>query len=213
MKKVVLIITLFMFNNVINAQTIEEWTQQKQTQIKYLLNQVAANKVYIEYLQKGYSIASKGLSTIGQIKNGEFTLHQDFFNGLLSINPAVKNWSKVAGIIALQIQLIKQATKGFNHIKELGQLTTAEMEYCNAMINNLFSDCDQIIQELLMVTIEGNREMKDDERIQRIDRLYGNMQDNYTFCTALNNQMQMLSVQRMHEQSAIHRDKILNEVK
>ena len=91
MKAAILIFAIIMFSREGFTQTIEEWTQQKQTQIKYLLNQIAANKVYIGYLQKGYSIASKGLSTIGQIKNGEFTLHQDFFNRLLSINPAIKN--------------------------------------------------------------------------------------------------------------------------
>lgn len=212
MRTVILLIAFSMFNNGVNAQTLEEWTKQKQTQIKYLLNQVAANKVYIEYLQKGYSIASKGLTTIRQIKNREFTLHQDFFNALLSINPAIKNWSKVAGIIALQVQIIKQVNKGFNRIKELDQLTPDELVYCHTIIQNLLKDCDQIIQELLMITAQGNWEMKDDERIRRIDQLYGNMQNNYTFCTALNNQMHLLSIQRIHEHSAIILDKTLNAV-
>ena len=135
MKAAILIFAIIMFSREGFTQTIEEWTQQKQTQIKYLLNQVAANKVYIEYLQKGYSIASKGLTTIGQIKNGEYTLHKDFFNALLSINPAIKNWSKVAGIVAIQVQIIKQVNKGFTRIKELDQLTPDELDYCRQMGN------------------------------------------------------------------------------
>ena len=201
-----------MFNKGVFAQTLEEWTQQKQTQIKYLLNQVAANKVYIAYLQKGYSIASKGLTTIGQIKNGEYTLHKDFFNALLSINPAIKNWSKVAGIITLQVQIIKQVNKGFNRIKELDQLTTDELIYCSTIIQNLFNDCEEIIRELLIIITDGNLEMKDDERIRRIDQLHVSMQSNFTFCTKLNYQMHMLSVQRIHERAAIHLDKTLNAV-
>src|SRR5690606_18622695 len=101
MKKTGLLLVGIMLCGFLHSQTIEEWTQQKQTQIKYLINQVAANKVYLEYIQKGYAIAGKGLSVIGQIKNGNFTLHKDFFNGLLSINPSIKASSKVAGIIAL----------------------------------------------------------------------------------------------------------------
>ena len=212
MRTVILMIAFSMFNTGVFAQTLEEWTQQKQTQIKYLLNQVAANKVYIEYLQKGYSIANKGLSTIGQIKNGEFTLHQDFFNALLSINPAIKNWSKVAGIVAIQVQIIKQVNKGFNRIKELDQLTPDELDYCSTIIQNLFNDCEEIIRELLIIIADGNLEMKDDERIRRIDQLYLSMQSNFTFCTKLNNQMHMLSVQRIHERAAIHLDKTLNAV-
>lgn len=212
MKAAILIFAIIMFSREGFTQTIEEWTQQKQTQIKYLLNQVAANKVYIEYLQKGYSIASKGLTTIGQIKNGEYTLHKDFFNALLSINPAIKNWSKVAGIVAIQVQIIKQVNKGFNRIKELDQLTPDELDYCSTIIQNLFNDCEEIIRELLIIISDGNLEMKDDERIRRIDQLYLSMQSNFTFCTKLNNQMHMLSVQRIHERSAIHLDKKLNAV-
>ena len=212
MKAAILIFAIIMFSREGFTQTIEEWTQQKQTQIKYLINQVAANKVYLEYIQKGYAIAGNGLSVIGQIKNGDFTLHKDFFNGLLSINPSIKASSKVAGIIALQIQLIKQTNKNFNNIKDLNQLTADEMNYCHSIIQNLFKDCEQIIQELLMVTENGNIEMKDDERIQRIDQLYSSMQYNYTFSSALNNQMQMLSVLRIHDKSDIKRDKILNAI-
>lgn len=213
MKAAILMIAIIMFNKGVFGQTLEEWTQQKQTQIKYLLNQVAANKIYIEHLQKGYAIASKGLTIIGEIKNGEFNLHEDFFNSLIFVNPVIKKWNKVAVIIALQIQLIKQANNGFKYIKELGQLTPDEMDYCNSVINNLFSDCEQIIQELLMVTTKDHLEMKDDERIQRIERLYSTMQSNYTFCTAFNNQMKILSVQRLHDQSAIHHDRNINNVK
>ena len=212
MKAAILIFAIIMFSREGFTQTIEEWTQQKQTQIKYLLNQVAANKVYIAYLQKGYSIASKGLTTIGQIKNGEYTLHKYFFNALLSINPAIKNWSKVAGIVAIQVQIIKQVNKGFNRIKELDQLTPDELDYCSTIIQNLFNDCEEIIRELLIIISDGNLEMKDDERIRRIDQLYGSMQSNFTFCTKLNNQMHMLSVQRIHERAAIHLDKTLNAV-
>ena len=212
MKAAILIFAIIMFSREGFTQTIEEWTQQKQTQIKYLLNQIAANKVYIGYLQKGYSIASKGLSTIGQIKNGEFTLHHDFFNRLLSINPAIKNWGKVASIIAIQVQLTKHTNNVFNRVKELDQLTPDELLYCNTIIQNLFNDCEEIIRELLIIIADGNLEMKDDERIRRIDQLHVSMQSNFTFCTKLNNQMHMLSVQRLHERSAIHLDKTLNEV-
>ena len=212
MRTVILMIAFSKFNKGVFAQTLEEWTQQKQTQIKYLLNQVAANKVYIAYLQKGYSIASKGLTTIGQIKNGEYTLHKDFFNSLLSINPAIKNWSKVASIIAIQVQLTKHTNNVFNRVKELDQLTPDELLYCNTIIQNLFKDCEEIIRELLIIIADGNLEMKDDERIRRIDQLHVSMQSNFTFCTKLNNQMHMLSVQRIHERAAIHLDKTLNAV-
>src|SRR5258706_12690912 len=82
------------------GQTTEEWTEQKKTQIKYLLQQIAANKIYIDYLEKGYQIAHGGLQTIQNIKKGDFNLHIGFLDSLKKINPAIKNWAKIADIIA-----------------------------------------------------------------------------------------------------------------
>lgn len=57
------------------VQTFHEWFRQKKTQKKYLIQQIAALKVYLGYVQKGYSIAQKGLTTVSNIKKGNFDLH------------------------------------------------------------------------------------------------------------------------------------------
>src|SRR5688500_14766126 len=101
------------------AQTWDEWTQQKKTQIKCLLQQIAANKVYIEYLQKGYSIANKGLTTIRNIKDGDFNLHRDFFGSLKTVNSKIKNAGKVAAIIAFQIRITKESKQSLERIKAM----------------------------------------------------------------------------------------------
>ena len=52
-----------------SAQTLAEWTQQNKTQIKYLVEQIAALQAYALVAEKGYSIAKTGLNAIGNIKN------------------------------------------------------------------------------------------------------------------------------------------------
>jgi hypothetical protein len=71
MKNLLLVIAIVICH-VSFCQNAQEWTRQKKTQIKYLLQQIAANKVYIEYIEKGYNIARKGLQTIHDIKKGDF---------------------------------------------------------------------------------------------------------------------------------------------
>ena len=61
MKKQFLIILFAVVSTSVKAQTFAEWFQQGATQKKYLLQQIAALQVYIGYVQKGYSIAKKGL--------------------------------------------------------------------------------------------------------------------------------------------------------
>ena len=61
MKKLLSVSILIMCFNLCHAQTWAEWFQQKQTQKKYLIEQIAALQVYLGYAKKGYDIASKGI--------------------------------------------------------------------------------------------------------------------------------------------------------
>ncbi|MBK8310917.1 MAG: hypothetical protein IPL04_08535 [Chitinophagaceae bacterium] len=43
----------------VNGQTLAEWTQQKKTQKKYLLQQIVALQVYIGYAKKAITSPAK----------------------------------------------------------------------------------------------------------------------------------------------------------
>jgi hypothetical protein len=90
MRKIAIIILMAVLCASAYSQTLAEWTQQKKTQIEYLLDQIAANKVFIDYAQKGYAIAKLGLNTIEDIKSGDFNLHRDLFHSLEIVNPSIK---------------------------------------------------------------------------------------------------------------------------
>ncbi len=192
------------------GQTAEEWTEQKKTQIKYLLEQIAANKVYIDYLEKGYRIVHAGLQTIQNIKKGDFNLHFSFLDSLKKVNPVVKGWAKVADIIAYQLRIIKTAKQTIQDIKETKQFTDDELNYCKKVFDNLLDECLKNIDELFMVITDGQLTMKDDERIKRIDKLYADMQDKYAFTSSFTNEMGILSAQRFSEQVEINLSKKIN---
>ena len=67
-----------------------------QSDIQAMLKQIAKLEIYIIDLEKGYKIAQEGLTTIGEIKKGEFNLHSFFFSSLESVNPSVAKYSKIA---------------------------------------------------------------------------------------------------------------------
>jgi hypothetical protein len=194
----------------IHAQTLEEWTEQKKTQIKYLLQQIAANKVYIDYIEKGYSIAHNGLQTIQSIKKHDFNLHFGFLDSLKKINPVIKNLAKVADIIAYQLRIIKNVKQTLTDIRGAGQFTDDELDYCKMVFDNLLEECLKNIDELIMVTTDGQLTMKDDERMKRIDKVYVDMQDKYSFTSSFSNEMGILSVQRLSEQTEIILSRKLN---
>lgn len=213
MKVSILFLFLYLTTIASTAQTTDEWLNQKSTQKKYLLQQIAALKVYLDYAKKGYNIVTKGINTIRNIKNGDLNLHRDFFNHLQNVNPAISRYAKVADIIAFQLKIIKQAKQSLQQVKETKQFTNAELEYCKQVFDTLLDECLKTVEELILVTTSGELEMKDDERLQRIDALYADMQDKYSFACSFSEDMGLLAVQRIGEQIEINRSKLLNGVK
>ena len=211
--KIYILILSLVFSILANAQTLAEWTQQKKTQIQYLLDQVAANKVSIDYLEKGYEIARTGLNTIQNIKKGDFNLHLDFFGSLEIVNPKIKIYTRVADIIAYQVRIVKNISTTIKNLKESGQFNTNELDYSKAVFENLLDECVKNVDELYLVITSGALQMTDDERIKRIDQLYTDMQDKYSFCQSFSEERSVLAMQRLGEQLEIKFSKQLNNVK
>lgn len=214
MKQIILLLvatTLLLSES--KAQTFNEWFNQKSTQRKYLLQQIAALQVYIGYAKKGYNIVSSGINTIRDIKKGEFNLHNTFFNSLKSINPKISRYAKVADIITYQVQIIKLAKQTLQSIREANQFTAEEAEYCKKVFDAVLDDCVESIDELLAVITPDKLTMKDNERLGRIDKLYTDMQDKFTFCSVMSEDIGILALQRMDDRMEIKTSKLINGIK
>jgi hypothetical protein len=214
MKKIFLLpfITILLLSEA-NAQVLDEWLNQKSTQKKYLLQQIAALHTCISYAKKGYNIVSSGIHTIRDIKKGELNLHNIFFNSLKSINPKIARYAKVADIITYQLRIIKLGKQTLQSIREANQFTPEEVEYCKKVFEALLDDCVESIDELLAVITPDKLTMKDNERLRRIDKLYLDMQDKFTFCNVMSEDISVLALQRMSEKIEINQSKLINGIK
>ena len=209
MKRYLTLLLLTVSVQVVFCQTIEEWTAQDKTQIEYLLQQIAAQKVYLDYLEKGYGIAKSGLHAIRNIKKGDFNLHSDYFNSLKEINPEIKSSVKVGDIIFLQLRIIKEAKTTIQQVRQSGQFSDKEIMYLKNVFDHLLEECVKNIEELITVVTSGELEMKDDERIKRIDMLYDDMDDKFSFCNSFSKQASILAIQRKGDQYEVNRSKKL----
>ncbi|MFL9829717.1 hypothetical protein ABS764_02535 [Flavobacterium sp. ST-87] len=188
---------------------VMEDMQAQRKQRKVLLQQIAALKVYIDAAQKGYSIARKGLNTIGDLKRGDFKLHTDYLNSLKKVNPKIKKYSQVAEIIDLQLKIIKGYSRTYTYLREGDLFHGDELAYIKRVYGRLIADCDDTVDELITVTTDGQLEMKDDERIKRIDRLYYTMMANYSFFQNFTNQAKLLHLSRAKENKEAHNSLVL----
>jgi|SRR5450432_1198302 len=170
-----------------------------QEDIQAMLKQIAKLEIYIVDLEKGYSIAKEGLTTIGEIKNGEFHLHSLFFSSLQKVSPMVARYSKIAEIIADQVSIVSQFKNLLKKIDVSGHINGLELNYIKTVYSSLTDECNKNLNALIAVTTDGTLEMSDDERIRRIDGIYNDMKDKYAFTMDFTDKSGLLIDGRLNE--------------
>ena len=202
MKKIIVLLII--------ANLITGGLQAQGKQQKMLLLQIAALKVYIEYGQRGYAVVKKGLNFIGDVKKGEVNLHSDYFSSLQKVNPKIKNYVKVAEIVSMQIQVIKTYKKTLEGLRNNDLFHGDELDYIQRSFDRLLDNCNTTLNELLEVTTDATLEMKDDQRIERIDGLHRAMMDDYAFCKSFCKEVSLLSLSKAKENNDVKLGRVLH---
>jgi hypothetical protein len=211
MKTSILLVLAILISPIAQAQLLGGFFSQKNENKKRLIEQIAALQVYKEYLQKGYNIASTGLTTINKIKSGDFGLHRNYFNALKIVNPKVKNYSKVADLIDLNIKAIA-CQKKIKAMLKHKDFSGDENYYINQVLQSILEAISDTLDELIAIISDNQLELKDDERINRIDGLYIQMKEQYGFIRAFSDDVANIRLQKHKEFQQINQSMILNDL-
>lgn len=180
-----IVVVLILGWHVGNAQNSDEWLRQKQTQLRYLAAQTAALKMYAGHLEKGYGVVKGGLAVITGVKTGEFSLHKDYFAGLQAVKPAVRSYWKVGAVTlsAHRILGLYRQSGG-----SLARVKGASRQYYQQLFNawsGLLSALARTITEVQLFAGSNTFSLQDASRLERIDRLYDQMQAHEAFAVEL----------------------------
>jgi hypothetical protein len=212
MNKIILTLLIGICFQSADAQTWNEWFRQKKTQKKYLIQQIAALKVYLKYLKEGYNIAKKGLNVIGDIKQGKFDLDKDYLGSLKTVNPSISGSAKITSVIAYHKLLIRQLEKLERESNDSDLLTTSEKRYVSAVYANMVRESELALEDLERILTDDQLEMKDDERIKELDRIYVDTKDMYMFSRSFCNSTRTLITQRSVDHSEIqNQEQLIND--
>lgn len=198
--KMFLVLLMAFVVQVTSAQTIQEFTDQKKVQRKYLVQQIIGLKVYLEYAAKGYRLAKNGLATIGKIKEGDFSLHQAFFQSLQIVNPKIASSAKVAATLATGIQTIQGIREVVAAMKVSHQFTPEEIGAFSATLEGLLLSCTTTLDELIRLLTSGHYEMRDEERLKRVDQMANEMEAHYAYGMEQATRLKLLAQQRLAQQ-------------
>ncbi|MBZ4033840.1 hypothetical protein K6T82_03620 [Flavobacterium sp. 17A] len=202
MKKIImLLVSVFLSACQLQAQ------QAKQRRM--LLLQIAALRTYVDYAAKGYKAVKSGLNFISDVKKGEVNLHNDYFISLVSVNPKVKKYGRVAEIITLQIEIFKIYKNTLASLPQDDLFHGNELEYFERTFRRLVDSCDDNLDLLLLITTSTSLEMKDDERIERIDKLYEAAREDYAFCKKFSGEIKLLALSKAREKNDVKQAEVL----
>jgi hypothetical protein len=171
------------------AQLLLNW--EKLQQLEEILN-----NMYV-----GYKVLDKGYRTIKDIAEGNYSIHQAFLDGLMAVNPTVRNYKRIPYIISYQKLLLDEYKRAFARFKTDPNFTVDEIIYLGGVYSFLFKQSLRNMDELAMVVTATKLRMSDDERMQAIDRIFFDMENKVMFLRRFNNSTQLLAIQRAREKS------------
>lgn len=186
----------------VKAQTFAEWFKQKKTQKQYLVQQIAALQVYKGAIKKGYEIVDDGLKVVSDLKDGEFSLHKDYFDQLSRASPFVKQYPKIATVqkhyrivYELYEQSLRMATSS-------DAFSSNEYASIRSTWAKVLDDCHLLIEDLENICQDGTLEMSDARRTEHIDRIHDEMESNVSFAHTF--ALELLAVRQGRDQA--HKD-------
>jgi hypothetical protein len=168
-----------------------------------MTEQMAKFEVTLQELKQGYNIVQKGLSTIGQIKQGDYDLHNLFFTSLQTVSPQVKGYVKIADILAMETQILSGIKRTTAQLTGTTLFSGPELTYVSAVLSNLGTLVGKDITELTDVVTDGDFQMTDDQRLARIDKLYKEVTDKYAFFQSFQNEVRVSGTQRLFDKNSL----------
>jgi hypothetical protein len=152
-----------------------------QNKFALLIKRIALLQVYLEYLQKGYSIARHGWETVHSITKGEFDLHADYFRSLEKINPAVKRLGALAAVISSESRMIKAAAALRKYVNSADHLEPEEVRYIYSVLDGLLSHIEKDMELFNLVTKDGKLKMGDASRVEWILKIASQVRERERF--------------------------------
>jgi hypothetical protein len=198
MKKCVMILLFGLCIQKATAQSYEvqqlllDWA--KLTQMKQILAD----------MKTGYQIVSKGYTTIRDISQGNFNLHEAFLDGLWLVSPTVRKYWKIPEIINYQTSLVTEYKRAYSNYKQGGYFNPDEILYLGKVYNNLFDKSLKNLDDLTTIISDNQLRMNDDERLAAIDKIHAEMQDELVFLRTFNNNTSVLAMQRAKEHNDVN---------
>ncbi|HEY6901243.1 MAG TPA: hypothetical protein VI233_11390, partial [Puia sp.] len=200
MKKIMITLAFCLLKAAGRAQTVADLTEQL-----YLdKEKLASMKATLQEMYNGYNKIEQGYTHVRDIAKANFSLHQAFLEGLWLVSPVVLEDPRVREIMQIgqRLQTSYQSIISWLHKKPA--LSDEELDYATKTLATILRHSTQSIEELNMVTADGQLQMTDAQRLHVIDRINTDIKAQYSFLQQVTNNLYLQAAHRQKEAGNIN---------
>ena len=129
--------------------------------------------------------------------------YADYFDGLWRIKAALAYYQKVKDIIEKQLQLVSEYKAAWALFKQDKNFTVDELDYMQQVYNGMMDESIKNLDQLSLVINAFVTQMSDAKRMEIINEVDHNLDENLNDIREFNNQNKMMSLQRASEKGDI----------
>jgi hypothetical protein len=215
MKKILAVVSLalcFMVSPVQNAKAqipIMEIIKQAITKVIVAVDlkiQRLQNKTI--WLQNAQKVLENKMSELKLTEISDWVEKQraqyaNYFDELWRIKAALAYYQKVKDIIEKQLQLVNEYKAAWALFKQDKNFTVDELDYMQQVYNGMMDESIKNLDQLSLVINAFVTQMSDAKRMEIINEVDHNLDENLTHMLEFNNQNKMMSLQRASEKGDI----------
>jgi hypothetical protein len=142
---------------------------QELQQLKLDLEKLAQFKLILSQMKQGYQTLQNGYNAVRDVSKINFDLHKSYLDGLLAVNPVVKQSPMVREISDSRVEVSKSFESAVVQFQKSGLISVSELAALRGKYDVCLTRLDDDVALLALVISSGKLRMSDAERMEVID--------------------------------------------
>lgn len=130
-------------------------------------------------------------------------LYDDYFQELRKVKNALAYYNRVKDIIERQVQMVNEYKGAWSLFRQDKNFTADELDYIYNIYSGMMDESLKSVDQLFLVVNAFTTQMSDAKRLEIINTVSDNLEQQYVDLKDFNNQNKMLSIQRASERGEI----------
>lgn len=161
--------------------------------------------IWLQNAQKAIenTMSKLRLDEIGDWVEKQRKLYADYFDELHKVKMVLTYYQRVKDIVEQQVQIVNELKTSWALFKQDKNFTSDELDYMFVVYTGMMDESGKNIDQLFLVINAFVTQMSDAKRLEIINSVSGNVQQNLMDLKEFNEQNKLISLQRATEQGDI----------